>query len=187
MCKIVNKIITQHRPTAHQLRVHTQPKFINHEALADNLLNLGQCTATGFLLPWKQYLTNTNEILELVLMRMEKDWLSTGVKQRRPWNSKDLEPWSQLHTMYFYLYRQWSSMHLFLDICPNPMRKKIIDRPIEFQPNQGPIATGVCRLPCVLGTVQGSCATEICWHSSGWDQQGVPYLNTSDTHIFGAC
>ena len=27
---------------------------------------------------------------------MEKDWLSTAVKQRRPWNSKELEPWNQL-------------------------------------------------------------------------------------------
>ena len=34
----------------------------------------------------------------------------------------------------------------------------MIYQPMEFQPNHGPIATGVWCLPCVLGTVQGSCA-----------------------------
>ncbi|CAL1165232.1 unnamed protein product [Cladocopium goreaui] len=73
------------------VRRYSQPKFLTHEALADNLMNLGHSTATGFLLPWRTALTNTNGLLELMLLRMERDFTSTSPKFRKAWNSKELD------------------------------------------------------------------------------------------------
>ena len=68
------------------------PKFINHDGLADGLLNLGHQTASGYLVPWKQYLTNTDPLLDLMLKRIELDWVNLAAKMRKPWNSASLEP-----------------------------------------------------------------------------------------------
>lgn len=78
-------------PSFPPLRVHGQPKFVTHEALADNILNLGHSTASGYLLPWKAVLTNTDRVLDLVLVRMETDFVNTTPKMRKAWGSKDLE------------------------------------------------------------------------------------------------
>eukprot|EP00438_Fugacium_kawagutii_P031725 Skav231801 [mRNA] locus=scaffold668:112117:117725:- [translate_table: standard] len=71
---------------------YTMPKFINHDGLAEGLLNHGYCSAQGFLLPWKQHLTNGHSLLNILLVRMEKDWVGTAPKMRKPWGLKDLEP-----------------------------------------------------------------------------------------------
>ena len=79
-------------PRSHPiLRVHTQPKFVNHDGLAEGLLNHGHCTASGFLLPWKAHLTNSHGLLTTMISRMELDWISTAPKMRKAWNVKDLE------------------------------------------------------------------------------------------------
>ncbi|CAK9016868.1 unnamed protein product [Durusdinium trenchii] len=74
----------------HLLSVHTQPKFVNHDGLAEGLLNHGHCSASGFLLPWKQHLTNSHGLLNLMIHRVEMDWVATTPKMRKPWNIKDL-------------------------------------------------------------------------------------------------
>ena len=75
-----------------EVRKHGMPKFINHDCIADGLLNLSHQTASGFLLPWKQQLTNTDALLDLLLTRMELDWLNVMPKSRKPWNSASLAP-----------------------------------------------------------------------------------------------
>ena len=75
------------------LRIYTQPRFLNHDALAEGLLNHGHNTATGFLQPWKQFLCNTHPFLQLLVVRMQKDFMATAPKMRKPWNSKDLDSW----------------------------------------------------------------------------------------------
>ena len=72
-------------------RVHTQAKFVNHDGIAEGLLNADYCSATGFLLPWRQHLTNTPAVLDDMIRRMEVDWVATQPKSRKPWNVKDLE------------------------------------------------------------------------------------------------
>ena len=74
-------------------RQHTMPRFINHDGLADGWLNLGHCSGTGVLLPWKLQLTSTEDILDLTLTRLEKDWVTLAVKMRKPWSSASLESW----------------------------------------------------------------------------------------------
>ena len=77
--------------SAQFLRIHTQPRFINHDGVAEGLLNHGHCTAVGFLVPWKVYLTNSDALLNLMMTRMEVDWVALAPKMRKPWNLKDLE------------------------------------------------------------------------------------------------
>ena len=67
------------------------PRFITHDALSGNLFNTQHCTATGVFLPWKAELTNSPALLRLLINRLEKDWCALPVKQRRPWNQKDVE------------------------------------------------------------------------------------------------
>ena len=73
--------------------MHTQPKFCNHDGLAEGVLNMGYCSAAGFLLPWKAHLTNSTALLNLVLTRMELDWMALAPRMRKPWNVKDLDSW----------------------------------------------------------------------------------------------
>jgi len=74
-------------------RRHTMPRFINHDGISDGWLNLGHCSGSGVLLPWKLQLTNTGDILDLMLLRIEKDWVTLTPKMRKPWNSVSLESW----------------------------------------------------------------------------------------------
>ena len=66
------------------------PKFINHDGLAEGLLNLNYCSATGPHASWKTQLQNTRETLVFMLHRMESDWVSLTPKMRKPWGMKDL-------------------------------------------------------------------------------------------------
>ena len=68
------------------------PKIVTHEAIAANLLNLNHCSAAGPTLPWQHHLTNTEKLLGLLVMRMEKDWTSTAQKTRKAWGVAQLEP-----------------------------------------------------------------------------------------------
>ena len=72
-------------------RQYGMPRFLTHESIANGLLSEKHCTATGTLGNWKQELTNTEALLELLVNRMERDWLATPPKQRRPWHVKDLD------------------------------------------------------------------------------------------------
>ena len=69
------------------------PKFLNHDALAADLFNLNHTTGTGILASWKETLTNSEALLQLLVGRMEQDWLALAVKSRKPWNVKDCDSW----------------------------------------------------------------------------------------------
>ena len=72
-------------------RKFTMPKFINHESLAADLFNLKHSTASGTLQPWAKYLTNSEELLALLVDRMESDWTSLAPKMRRAWGAKEID------------------------------------------------------------------------------------------------
>ncbi|CAK9097690.1 unnamed protein product, partial [Durusdinium trenchii] len=74
-------------------RKHSMPKFLNHDALAADLFNLNHTTGTGILASWKETLTNSEALLQLLVGRMEQDWLALAVKSRKPWNVKDCDSW----------------------------------------------------------------------------------------------
>ena len=66
-------------------------RFLTHEVLAANLFNDQHHTAQGGLAPWKSALTNNEQLLIQLLVRMEKDWVATAAKSRKPWNLKDID------------------------------------------------------------------------------------------------
>ena len=68
------------------------PSFITHEPLAQNLFNEKHNTAQGVLQPWSKQLTNSQNLLDYVVQRMEHDFTSLAVKMRKPWSGKDVEP-----------------------------------------------------------------------------------------------
>ena len=88
-------------------------KFVNHDALAGNIFNLDHCSSspsqvtwlqcvTGMTadcraclmracqVPWSRHVTNDLRLLRLLVDRMERDWLATTAKMRRPWNLKEV-------------------------------------------------------------------------------------------------
>ena len=68
------------------------PKWLTHEAVAAELFNDRHSTAQGVLQPWQKYLMNTEELLLLLVSRMEKDWSSANPNMRKAWTSKDVDP-----------------------------------------------------------------------------------------------
>ena len=57
------------------------PRFVNHDGLAEGLLNLGFCSsAVGPHASWKSQLQNTHDTLSFMLHRMESDWVSLTPK-----------------------------------------------------------------------------------------------------------
>lgn len=67
------------------------PKFITHEAIAANTLNIGYSTGSGPTLPWQEVLVNREETLELLVDRMQSDYEGIQIKQRKPWGQKEVE------------------------------------------------------------------------------------------------
>jgi len=85
---------------------------VNHDGLAEGVLNHGYCTAVGFLQPWKPHLTNSHGLLQLLIARMELDWTATQPKMRKPWNVKDLD--TQLILQVYFD----SPLIIFFDVLP---------------------------------------------------------------------
>ena len=83
-------------------RTFTMPKFVTHEAIASDLLNLNHCSASGVTLPWQHHLTNTEKVLDLMVRRMETDWTSLKPQMRKAWNPTTLEPYHQKMILCFF-------------------------------------------------------------------------------------
>ena len=67
------------------------PKFITHEPLANNWFNMNHTTGSGHLQPWATALTNREELLLLLVDRMEKDFLALSPKMRKAYG-KEVKP-----------------------------------------------------------------------------------------------
>lgn len=63
----------------------TMPKWITHEPLAAGWFNLEYTSGHGHLASWAKPLTNTAELVQLLVERLEKDYVALAVKTRKPW------------------------------------------------------------------------------------------------------
>lgn len=63
---------------------------MTHEPLAAGWLNLDYTSGHGHLTAWAKALTNTPELVQLLVDRMEKDYTALAPKSRKPWG-KDVE------------------------------------------------------------------------------------------------
>ena len=73
-------------------------KFITHECVAYGIFARGfECTSSSANLAlWNDALKNSDAILKLLLMRMEQDHLAMPPKLRKPWSSRDAEPFAKV-------------------------------------------------------------------------------------------
>ena len=65
-------------------------QFLPHESVAAGSFNVGYNTVQPQFKVWEDELTNTEEILRLLVERLEKDHLSLNPKMRRAYTSKDV-------------------------------------------------------------------------------------------------
>ncbi|CAJ1353318.1 unnamed protein product [Effrenium voratum] len=72
-------------------RTHSMPKFIAHEGIAHGIFNSTYTSATASLVPWHQFLSNNDELLDLLCTRLENDWVSLSTKMRKAWTLRDIE------------------------------------------------------------------------------------------------
>lgn len=67
-------------------------KFLPHESVANGSFNLGHNTVLPQIKVWEDHLGNTEEVLTLLVSRLESDYAALNPKMRRPYQSKDVEP-----------------------------------------------------------------------------------------------
>ena len=84
-------------PAFDAMRRFTMSRFVTHESIANGFLNLEFCGASGSVSSWGDVLTNSCEVLDLMIRRMEADYLGSHPKSRRAWSSRDLDgpSWSR--------------------------------------------------------------------------------------------
>ncbi|CAK9067235.1 unnamed protein product, partial [Durusdinium trenchii] len=64
-------------------------KFLPHESVANGSFNLGHNTVLPQIKVWEDHLGNTEEVLTLLVSRLESDYAALNPKMRRPYQSKD--------------------------------------------------------------------------------------------------
>ncbi|CAL1139076.1 unnamed protein product [Cladocopium goreaui] len=70
---------------------HSMAKFLTHESIAAGAWNQNYCSATDTMQAWQETLTNTEQILDMTVDRMSRDWLSLAPKMRKAFTLKDVE------------------------------------------------------------------------------------------------
>jgi len=73
-------------------RIWGQPKFILHDGIAAGIFNMTYNGAGTTYGPWERNLMNSQELLDLLLQRMQRDFESTSAKMRKAWGQSQLDP-----------------------------------------------------------------------------------------------
>ena len=72
-------------------RTYSMAKFVTHEAIAAGWFNVGHSSTTTVMSSWETELCSTEQILDLLLNRMIKDFESLAPRMRKAWTSRDLD------------------------------------------------------------------------------------------------
>lgn len=80
-------------PFACSWRRFTMHRFLTHDSIKEGIFNRDFCSATSAYSAWPAELTNNDEILELVLQRLQSDWLACNPKHRKPWTAQGVDSW----------------------------------------------------------------------------------------------
>lgn len=67
-------------------------RFLHHEPIASGMLNSCHNAKSSATEAWESELQCTDDLVNLVLARMEADYLALHVKMRKPFSSKDIVP-----------------------------------------------------------------------------------------------
>ena len=98
-------------------RQHTMARFLTHECVAAGVFNADfECTAsTTTMSPWNDTLKNNLPVLQLLLARMESDYVALPPKLKKPWNGRDT-----------------AAVHLFRTHVPHWGRDNILEINVFF-------------------------------------------------------
>ena len=66
-------------------------RFMTHEPIAAGAFNRDYCSTTSVMASWQAELSNTLPILELLLQRLESDYLGLHPKMRKAYGLKEVE------------------------------------------------------------------------------------------------
>ena len=66
-------------------------KFMSHEPIANGVLNIGHVTKSPALEVWEPFLANTEEVLMLLLDRLEGDYTALTPKMRKSYKQSDID------------------------------------------------------------------------------------------------
>lgn len=66
-------------------------KFMTHEPLERGIFNSEYTSGQGTLSPWSNELSNTTEVLDLLLVRLESDFERLNPRMRKAYGAKDVE------------------------------------------------------------------------------------------------
>ena len=73
-------------------RIYGQPKFVLHDGISAGLFNSKYNGAGTVFSAWERYLGNTQELVNLMLRRMQKDFDSLAPRMRKPFGQAQLDP-----------------------------------------------------------------------------------------------
>lgn len=76
-------------------RRYTMHRFLTHDSIKEGVFNRDFCSAVSAYSAWPDALTNSTPILELLLQRLEGDWLAMNPRLRRPFTAKDVDTWAK--------------------------------------------------------------------------------------------
>ena len=66
-------------------------RFLTHDSIKEGVFNRDFCSAVSAYSAWPDALTNSTPILELLLQRLEGDWLAMNPRLRCPFTAKDVD------------------------------------------------------------------------------------------------
>lgn len=66
-------------------------RFITHEGLGSGLLSVGFAATGSAAAAWAEQLLNTEDIIRLMVARMEADYDGASSKTRKAWTSRELD------------------------------------------------------------------------------------------------
>lgn len=66
-------------------------RLLTHDAIANGIFNLSYSGGGGVLQPWDRALTNSVELLDCLVDRMQMDFETASPKLRKPWGLRELE------------------------------------------------------------------------------------------------
>lgn len=76
-------------------------KFLPHDSIANGSFNVSYNIVLPEFKVWEDLLTNSEEVLTLLVARLETDYLALNQKMRKAYASKDVEPGSFQHKQCF--------------------------------------------------------------------------------------
>ena len=71
-------------------------RFLTHDAIKEGCFNRTYCSAVAGFAAWPVELTNSADLLNLMIGRLVSDWTALNPKARRPITAREVDAWHKL-------------------------------------------------------------------------------------------